>query len=85
MTMSIDHIRENIRVLQDDVLYLEQRLDEAAPDSLEAESRERILNVKYRLLQEQRDLLDRRESASARDAAEARLAYHVENDTLDLY
>jgi hypothetical protein len=85
MTMSIDHIRENIRVLQDDVLYLEQRLDEAAPDSLEAESRERILNVKYRLLQEQRDLLDRRESASAREAAEARLAYHVENDTLDLY
>ena len=85
MTMSIDHIRENIRVLQDDVLYLEQRLDEAAPDSLEAESRERILNVKYRLLQEQRDLLDRRESGSAREAAEARWRFHEENDTLDLY
>ena len=83
--MNIETIRENIRVLQDDVLWLERQLDEAHPDSLEAESRERILNVKWRLLEEQRELLARAESNAAREAAEARLAYHAEHDTLDLY
>jgi hypothetical protein len=83
--MHIDQIRENIRVLQDDITYLEKELDALNPDSLAAESKERILNVKWRLLSEQREILERRESEVAREAAEARLAYHVENDTLDLY
>lgn len=83
--MNIEQIKENIRVLDDDIRYLEQQLDGLDPDSPSAESKERILNVKWRLLQEQTDILMRKESNAAREAAEARLAYHTENDTLDLY
>jgi len=85
MTTTLDQIRENIAVLQDDILHLEQQLDGLDPDSLAAESKDRVLNVKWRLLSEQRALLERHESEAPRRAAEARLAYHVENDTLDLY
>ena len=83
--MTIDAIRENIRVLQDDIAWLEGELDTLDPDSLSAESKERVLNVKWRLLSEQRAILERMESDAPRAAAEARLAYHVENDTLDQY
>jgi hypothetical protein len=55
----IETVRENMSVLQDDILYLEQQLDRLDPESLEAESKERILNVKWRLFEEQRDILDR--------------------------
>ena len=81
----IETIRENMSVLQDDILYLEQQLDSLDPESIAAESKERIINVKWRLLEEQRDILDRLESNSAREAAEERWKYHEENDTLDLY
>ena len=83
--MTLEQIRENIRVLQDDILHLEQQLDGLDPDGLEAESKERVLNVKWRLLSEQQGLLERHESESARRAAEARWRHHEENDTLDLY
>lgn len=83
--MTLEEIRENVRILQDDILHLEQQLDGLDPDGLEAESKERVLNVKWRLLSDQQGLLERRESESARRAAQARLAHHVENDTLDLY
>jgi len=84
------HIREAIRILEDDVRELERKIDKLDTDSLEAvsleaESASRILNVKLVLLSEQKEKLERIESNSAREAAEARLAYHVENDTLDLY
>jgi len=59
--IDIDAIRENIAVLNDDVRYLERKLDRLDRDSLDAESAERILNAKYRLLQEQQDMLDRAE------------------------
>lgn len=85
MAQTPDQIHENIAVLQDDILYLEQQLDGLDPDSLEAESKDRILGVKWALLLEQKALLQRHESEAPRRAAEARLAYHVENDTLDLY
>lgn len=85
MTQTLDQIRESMCVLQDDIRYLEQQLDGLDPDSPAAESKERIINVKWRLYLEQRDLLQRYDSAASRRAAEARLAYHVENDTLDLY
>jgi hypothetical protein len=81
----IETVRENMSVLQDDILYLEQQLDSLDPEGLEAESKERIINVKWRLLEEQRAILDRLESNSAREAAEERWKYHEENDTLDLY
>jgi hypothetical protein len=55
--MNIDMIRENIAVLQDDIHFLESQIARLDPDSIEAESKERIANVKWRLLQEQRDAL----------------------------
>lgn len=81
----IETVRENMAILQDDILYLENKLDSLDPDSLAAESTERILNVKWRLYEEQRDIFERLECNSAREAAEHRLQYHIDNDTLDLY
>jgi hypothetical protein len=83
--MDIEHIRENIAVLQDDIDHLEQRLRRADPDSPEGESIDRVVNVKWRLLSEQRDLLARMQSNAAREAAEDRWRYHEREDTLDLY
>ena len=64
MKMNIEQIKENIRVLNDDIRVLEaqlRRLTDRNPDSPLAKSRERILNVKKRLLQEQTDILMRKE------------------------
>jgi hypothetical protein len=55
--MNSSQIRENIAVLQDDIQHLESQIARLDPDSIEAESKERIVNVKWRLLQEQRDAL----------------------------
>jgi len=55
--MNNSQIRENIAVLQDDIQHLESQIARLDPDSIEAESKERIVNVKWRLLQEQRDAL----------------------------
>jgi hypothetical protein len=84
---SLDQIRRNIRQLSDEVDYLQRKLDAAVDrgDDLEADSVERILGAKEGLLVEQENLLDNYESNAARYAAEDRLAYHVENDSLDLY
>jgi hypothetical protein len=81
----IETVRENISVLHDDIIYLEQQLDRLDPESPEAISKERIINVKWCLREEQRDILDRLERNSAREAAEERWKYHEENDTLGLY
>lgn len=88
--MDEGQVRENIRVLTDDIAYLEHKLDllleyDSQTENLEADSVERILNVKYRLLSEQEQILARIECNSAREAAEARLKFHLDNDTLDLY
>ena len=83
--MNIDDIRDNIEVLENDCVYLHNRLDGLDEDSLEWEGVNRILMVKYRLLEEQYSLLEREESESARWRAEKRLQYHIDNDTLDLY
>lgn len=81
----IETVRENMSVLQDDILYLVQQIARLDPESPAVKSKERIINVKWRLIEEQRDILDRLESNSAREAAEERWKYHEENDTLDLY
>jgi hypothetical protein len=57
--MNTNQIRENIAVLQDDIQHLESQIARLDPDSIEAESKDRIVNVKWRLLQEQRDALER--------------------------
>ena len=83
--MNIDDIRNNIRVLQDDCVYLYNKLNCLSYDTLEWESVDRILMVKERLLSEQQVLLEREESAADRWRAEKRLQHHIDNDTLDLY
>ena len=83
--MNIDDIRNNIRVLQDDCVYLYNKLNGLSYATLERESVDRILMVKERLLSEQQVLLEREESAADRWRAEKRLQHHIDNDTLDLY
>jgi len=83
--MNIDQLYENARVLQDDINYLEARRDACADDTPEAESLDRILNVKWRLYTEQRDLIDIAEDRACRLAAEASWRDHEAADTLDLY
>jgi len=85
--MCIETIKDNIERLTADAEYLYAKADEAEArgDWLTAESAERMALVKDRLLSEERDRLERAEDRAAREAAEARLAYHDEHDTLDLY
>lgn len=85
MAYTIAQLEENVTVLQDDVFALEKRLDALPADTLDAESLERIINVKWRLLDEQRDLLERAYERAAREAAEARWQHHFDNDTQDTY
>lgn len=76
---------EAATILHDDILHLESLLDKLDPDSPEAESKERVINVKWRLYSEQRDIIDHLEDKQAIASAQAIFAYHEENDTLDLY
>ena len=61
MAQTPDQIRENIAVLQDDILYLEHQLDDLDPDSPAAESKDRVIVVKWLLLLEQKALLQHHE------------------------
>jgi len=76
-----------IAILENDIDHLQRKLDRAVEEGneLEAESVERILSVKEGLLADEIAKRDAAESRAAREAAEARLAYHDDNDTLDLY
>jgi hypothetical protein len=85
MPVTIDQLRENVSVLEDDISYLESRLEALTADTPEAESAERVLNVKWRLLEEQCRLLQRAKASAPREAAEARWQHHFDNDTQDLY
>ena len=80
-------LERSVRILTIDVDTLCKQLDDAEErgDDLAADSIERTLNVKTRLLDEATDKLDRYRSDAARRSAEARLAHHVANDTIDLY
>lgn len=85
MPYTLDQLHENARVLQDDIAHLESRRDACADDTPEAESLDRILNVKWRLYSEQRDLIDIEEDRACLVAAQARWQHHFDNDTQDLY
>ena len=78
---------KNIQGLTSSLEELFHLIDDAEQrgQETEAQSLERIAGRMEDLLQEQRDILQRIESEAPRRAAEARLAYHLENDTLDLY
>ena len=81
---TIEELRETVAVLRDDIEHLEARL-QGIKCELSQDSAERVLNVKYRLLTEQRDMLERAESSSAYEAAQDRWKQHEADDTLDLY
>jgi hypothetical protein len=81
---TLEDLRENVAVLRDDIEHLEAR-SQGIKCELSQDSVERVLNVKYRLLQEQRDMLERAESSSAYEAAQARWKQREADDTLDLY
>mgnify|MGYP006285946983 CR=1 FL=1 len=64
-----------------------QKIDDALArgDEVAATSHERMANVIERMISKEEARLEREISEAPRRAAEARLAYHLENDTLDLY
>jgi len=53
MIQTPDQLRQNVRVLEYDMLYLEEQLEGLDPDSFEAESMTHTLDVKRRLLSDQ--------------------------------
>ena len=77
----------NVKMLGDEINDLHNRIDAADRQGQEEQSihLERMLSAKSGLLAEQTEILDRFYSMGAREAAEARLAYHENEDTLDLY
>ena len=85
MQTELELAYDAVRVLYDDITYLESQLADLDPDSITAESKERILNVKWRLWSEQRDKIERLLDRQAKEAAQDRWLWHESNDTLDLY
>jgi hypothetical protein len=85
MQTELELAYEAVRVLYDDITYLESQLADLDPDSITAESKERVLNVKWRLWSEQRDKIERLLDSQAKEAAQDRWKWHESNDTLDLY
>lgn len=85
MESQLEQAYEAASVLFDDITYLESELDKLAPESLEYESKNRVLNVKWRLYSETRDKIDRLEDKQSVESAQARWKWHETSDTLDLY
>jgi len=81
------NLERTVRTLSIDLDYLDKQLDAAEErgDDLAAASLARSWLVQEGLLAHAKEKLDRCRSEAGRSSAEARLAYHVENDTLDLY
>ena len=83
----LNYLERNVRTLSIDLDYVGKQLDAAEKrgDDIAAESLQRIWLVKEGLLSEAEEQLEDYRSEAGRRSAEARLAYHEENDTLDLY
>jgi hypothetical protein len=87
MTNTAAHITASIRDLTADLHRLYDRIDDAERQGLEQEAM-RLEEVARKLeaaIERQTDIRDRMESEAPRHAAEARIAYHDHEDTLDLY
>ena len=82
MEKQLEQAYEAASVLFDDITYLENQLDKLDPESPEYESKDRVLNVKWRLYSETRDKIDRLEDRQAVESAQT-LAYRWH--LLDLY
>lgn len=83
----LNYLERNVRILSMDLDYLGKQLDAAEErgDDLAAVSLERSWLVKETLLSDAQEKLDQYRSEAGRRSAEARLEFHAENDTLDLY
>jgi hypothetical protein len=83
----LNTLERSVRVLSIDLDEVGRQLDAAEErgDDLAADSLERIWLVKEGLLAEAQRKLENFRSDAARRSAEARLAHHAANDTLDLY
>lgn len=81
------HITASIRAMTADLHRVFDRIDDAERQGLEQEAM-RLEDVARKLevaIERQTDIRDRMESEAPRHAAEARLAFHDHEDTLDLY
>jgi len=81
------HISASIRAMTADLHRLYDRIDDAERQGLEQEAM-RLEDVARDLeatIERQIETRDRMESDAPRHAAEARIAYHDHEDTLDLY
>jgi len=81
------HITASIRAMTDDLHRVFDRIDDAERLGLEQEAM-RLEDTARDLeatIERQTDIRDRMESEAPRHAAEARLAFHDDEDTLDLY
>lgn len=85
MQTQLEMALENVRILWDDITYLESRLDALEPDTAAYESKERVLNVKWRLWSDERQRVERLLDAQEKEAAQDRWKWHEANDTLDMY
>lgn len=85
MQTDLEMAQENVRVLYDDITYLESQLEGLEPETLAYESKERVLNVKWRLWSDERVKVERLMDAQAKEAAQERWQWHEANDTLDMY
>ena len=83
----LNYLERSVRTLSIDLDYVGKQLDAAEKrgDDIAAESLQRIWLVKEGLLSDAEEQLEDYRSEAGRRSAEARLAYHEENDTLDLY
>ena len=83
----LTYLEKSVRILSIDLNYLGRQLDDAEErgDDIAAESLQRSWLVKERLLADAQEQLSRYRSEAGRRSAEARLTYHAESDTLDLY
>ncbi len=85
MQTQLEMALENVRVLWDDISFLEAQLNALEPDTAAYESKERVLNVKWRLWSDESRKVERLFDLEAKEAAQERWQWHETNDTLDLY
>ena len=85
MQTQLEMALENVRVLSDDITYLESQLNALEPETAAYESKERVLNVKWRLWSDESRKVERLFDLEAKEAAQERWQWHEANDTLDLY
>lgn len=83
--MDIAHKRNLLESTYEELDHIYEALDNISPDSEIAAVMERRIEIRCELADRLTREIEAWECGAARRAAEARLAHHVEHDTLDLY